>query len=101
MLQQLATALSLCFILVACSSAEDTAPATHAECTSVQKHLASLRMKNVRKNSKITPADLDKHQEQFAQVTEAYLDKCAEDRTHAWVTCMLKLEALGNAKDCE
>tara|TARA_R110002096_G_scaffold361075_4_gene554194 strand:- start:1455 stop:1631 length:177 start_codon:yes stop_codon:yes gene_type:complete len=58
-------------------------------------------MQEVRKKSKLSEADLKMHEKGFAQASDAYLDRCVQERTHGWATCMLKLESLTGVKDCE
>ena len=86
---------------VGCTGNTDAEPANRKECRAVQEHTASLRIAAVRVQSKLSDADLSKHEENFAQVTEAYLESCSRDRSKRWVQCMLRLESLGEASSCE
>lgn len=96
-------ALSTCVALFAgCSSSgDDGEPASRGECAKVQEHAAKLRMASVRANSKLSKADLDKHQQNFATASVAYLDQCVANRSKGWVRCMLKLEDLRETTGCD
>ncbi len=93
------TALAL-VLLLACT-ADESEPATRAECIQVREHGAALRMGDVRKNSTLSEAELQKHEEGFANASEAYLDSCVKKRSHDWAQCMLKLTSLDGAKGCD
>lgn len=80
---------------------EDGKAASREDCTNVQMHNASLRMASVRANSKLNEEELNKHQKNFARVSESYLEQCVEDRSKGWVRCMLNLEKLGEATSCD
>ncbi len=91
----------VCSVFIACNAGDNSEPATRAECTQVREHGATLRMADVRKNSKLSEAELQKHAEGFASASEAYVDSCIKKRSHDWANCMLKLESLDGAKGCE
>lgn len=101
MAQRLRIAILLGLLTQACAASDGDEPATRAQCEAVQKHRASLRMREVRKKTKLPKADLAKHEEGFARVTEAFLDACVEEHHSAWARCMLKLESLNEAGTCE
>lgn len=87
--------------LLTCSSSEEFAQVSRSQCEAVQKHRAALRMKNVKRKTKLSTEDLQKHEANFARVTEDNLEACMQARTGGWATCMLKLESLGQEDACD
>ncbi len=88
-------------VLLTCSARDNSEPATRAECIQVREHGAALRMGDVRQNSKLSEAELQKHEEGFARASEAYVDSCVKKRSHNWASCMLKRTSLEGAKECD
>ncbi len=88
-------------ILRGCNAGGDGEAASKEDCLRVQQHMAKLRVASVKKNSKLSAAELAKHQANFAVTSDAALEACAEERSERWVGCMLDLKSSQNAKDCE
>lgn len=88
------------FLTPGCSGKEDRA-ASRSECLKVRQHTATLRMASVKKNSKLSKDELARHETAYAKTSDVYLDKCVEERSKAWVTCMLELESLQAAGECD